>query len=103
MDRQSNVEHVVTELQHGRETQVSSPPTLRLDQWLAALIAHAGSDLMLIPGAPPCIRFEGQVRAIDGGALNGPEIEAALVPPPTPPALKQYPATHIAYCSYHFP
>jgi len=101
MDRQSNVEHVVTELQHGRETQVSSPPTLRLDQWLAALIAHAGSDLLLIPGAPPCIRFEGQVRAIDGGALNGPEIEAAVVPALTPHGLKQYREMQIADCSYH--
>src|SRR6266851_5048347 len=101
MDRQSNVEHVVTELQHGRETQVSSPPTLRLDQWLAALIAHAGSDLLLIPGAPPCIRFEGQVRAIDGGTLNGPEIEAAVVPALTPHGLKQYREMQIADCSYH--
>src|SRR5258708_36092134 len=96
MDRQSNVEHVVTELQHGRETQVSSPPTLRLDQWLAALIANAGSDLLLIPGAPPCIRFEGQIRAIDRGTLDCPEIEAPLVPALTPHRIKHHHATEIA-------
>lgn len=101
MDRQSNIEHVVTEMQRGGETKASSSPTLRLDQWLATLIAREGSDLLLIPGAPACIRFEGQVRAIEGGTLDGPEIEAAVVPALTPHGLAQYREMQIADCSYH--
>ncbi|MGZ4733152.1 MAG: type IV pilus twitching motility protein PilT [Terriglobales bacterium] len=101
MDRQSNIEHVVTEMQRGGETKASSSPTLRLDQWLATLTAREGSDLLLIPGAPACIRFEGQVRAVEGGTLDGPEIEAAVVPALTPHGLAQYREVQIADCSYH--
>jgi twitching motility protein PilT len=101
MDRQSNVEHVVTEMQRGGETEAFSSPTLRLDQWLATLTAREGSDLLLIPGAPACIRFDGQVRAIEGGTLGGPEIEAAVVPALTPHGLAQYREMQIADCSYH--
>ena len=88
-------------MQRGGETKASSPPALRLDQWLATLIAREGSDLLLIPGAPACIRFEGQVRAIEGGTLDGPEIEAAVVPALTPHGLAQYREMQIADCSYH--
>lgn len=101
MDRPSNIGHVVTEMQRGGEIKASSSPTLRLDQWLATLIAREGSDLLLIPGAPACIRFEGQVRAIEGGTLDGPEIEAAVVPALTPHGLAQYREMQIADCSYH--
>ena len=101
MDRQ--LEHRVTELRRGGEARVFSSPTLRLDQWLAMLIGQEGSDLLLIPGASPCIRFEGQVRAIDGGILEGPEIEAAVVPALTPHGLRQYQEMKIADCSYHVP
>lgn len=100
MDRQSHTERVTSDLQHGRETQVAPAPTLRLDQWLATLMAQEGSDLLLIPGAPACIRIEGQVRAIDGGTLEGPEIEAAVVPALTPHGLQQYREAQIADCSY---
>ena len=101
MERQSDIERVGTEMQRGGETIASSSPTLRLDQWLATLIAREGSDLLLIPGAPACIRFEGQVRAIEGGTLDGPEIEAAVVPALTPHGLAQYREMQIADCSYH--
>lgn len=100
MDRPSNTENVGTELPHRGEIQDSSSPTSRLDQWLATLITREGSDLLLIPGAPACIRFQGQVRAIDGGTLDGPEIEAAVVPALPPHGLQQYRETQIADCSY---
>jgi twitching motility protein PilT len=101
MDKHSNIENVVPELLHGREKQVSSSPTSRLDQWLATLMAQEGSDLLLIAGAPACIRFEGRVRAIDDATLDGPEIEAAVVPALTPHGLQQYREMRIADCSYH--
>ena len=101
MDRQSNIERTASEGRHPLETNVMPTPASRLDQWLTTLIACAGSDLLLVPGASPCIRLEGQVRAIDGGTLDGPEIESAVVPVLTPHGLLQYRESKIADCSYH--
>src|SRR5712672_2788205 len=97
MDRQSNLERVFP----SRETEGSPPPTLRLDRWLATLMMREGSDLLLIAGAPACIRFEGQVRSIDTEVLDGPDIESAVLPALTPHGLQQYREIRIADCSYH--
>jgi Tfp pilus assembly ATPase PilU len=64
--------------------------TARLDQWLQTLLEQNGSDLLLIPGAPPSIRFEGEVRGLDEQPLRGLEIEAAVLPALTPHALQLY-------------
>ena len=52
----------------------------RLDQWLTTLVAKGGSDLLLIAKAPACIRREGEVLPIETDPLEGPEIEAAVLP-----------------------
>src|SRR5579863_1446022 len=75
----------------------------RLNRWLETLIARAGSDLLLIPGAPATIRFEGGVENIDSALLDGPEIEAAVVPALTPHGLQLYQQNHIADSSYRIP
>ena len=67
------------------------------------LVERAGSDLLLIPGAPASIRFEGEVRPIDSENLDGPEIEAAVVPALTPHGLRQYREIQIADSSYRVP
>jgi twitching motility protein PilT len=72
----------------------------RLDQWLAALVEQKGSDLLLIPGAPVSIRFEGEVRAIESDPLDGAAIEAAVIPTLTPHALQLYQQTQIGDSSY---
>jgi twitching motility protein PilT len=74
--------------------------TERLDRWLAALIQQGGSDLLLIPGAPACIRFEGEVRTIEPEPLSGPEIEAAVLPALNPHGLRLYQQNHIGDSSY---
>jgi twitching motility protein PilT len=74
--------------------------TARLNGWLARLVARTGSDLLLIPGAPACIRFEGQVQNIDSAPLGGPEIEGAVLPALTPHALQLYRENQIADSSY---
>ena len=53
--------------------------TARLDRWLAGLVSRRGSDLLLVQGAPPCIRVDGEVRKISSSPLDGPEIEAAVL------------------------
>lgn len=74
--------------------------TERLDRWLATLVGEAGSDLLLVNGAPTSIRFEGEVRKIDTKPLDGEEIEAAVVPALSVYAKQLYRDRHIADCSY---
>ena len=57
-----------------------SSVTERLDRWLAMVIQRGASDLLLVSGAPPCMRVNGEVRKIEPGLLDGPEIEAAVIP-----------------------
>ncbi len=64
--------------------------THRLDNWLSALVARAGSDLLLVAGVPASIRFEGVVQPLDAEKLSGAEIEAAVLPALIPRALQQY-------------
>jgi len=74
--------------------------TKQLDAWLQTLISHAGSDLLLVGGAPPCIRTKGFVQKIGHGVLDGPEIEAAVLPALTSHALQRYRQSQIADSSY---
>jgi twitching motility protein PilT len=74
--------------------------TARVDRWLETLLADGGSDLLLIPGAPACVRFEGEVRYIDTQMLDGPEIEAAILPALNPGARQVYREAQIADSSY---
>ncbi len=80
-----------------------APEAGRLNQWLSALVSQRGSDLLLICGAPPCIRVEGNVRAIGSEALTGTEIEAAVLPALIPRALQQYREHQISDSSYRVP
>jgi twitching motility protein PilT len=95
------IESIVRELNDSRTDQLAnSSATARFDHWLTTLVARSGSDLLLIPGAPACIRFEGEVRSIESAALEGAEIETAVIPALTTHALRQYRDAHIADCSY---
>ena len=77
-----------------------SAAAARLDQWLKTLLERDGSDLLLVEGAPPCIRVQGEVRKIGPGSLDGPEIEAAVLPALSRHALRLYKETLIADSSY---
>jgi twitching motility protein PilT len=102
MDSHSDSGQRVPELRSHREMQ-TPPAVSRLDQWLTTLVERAGSDLLLIPGAPASIRLEGQVRRIDNETLDGPGIEAAMIPALTPHGLRQYREVQIADSSYLVP
>jgi twitching motility protein PilT len=80
-----------------------SPVAPRLDEWLSALVARHGSDLILVSNVPPSIRFEGSVQPIGTAMLTGPEIEKAVLPALTPNALQQYRDSQIADSSYRIP
>ena len=72
----------------------------RLNGWLSILVARGGSDLLLIAGVPPCIRFEGEVQPIESDPLTGPQIEAAVVSVLSPRAAQQYREQQISDSSY---
>ena len=99
MDSHSDIGRTAPETRHDSEIQ-TQPTMSGLDQWLTTLVGRAGSDLLLIPGAPASIRLEGEVRPIDSETLDGPEIEAAVVPALTPHGLRQYREIQIADSSY---
>jgi twitching motility protein PilT len=74
--------------------------TTRLDRWLAGLVSRRGSDLLLVEGAPPCIRVDGEVRKISSSILDGAEIEESVLPALSAHALDRFHETGITDSSY---
>jgi twitching motility protein PilT len=101
MDEAPEIDRIVNELNELREREGSEPAsTLQLDAWLKTLIARGGSDLLLVAGAPACIRTKGAVQKIDAAPLEGSEIEAAVLPALSSHALARYRQMQIADSSY---
>ena len=80
------------------ETRTDASTQLR--EWLEQLLSRRGSDLLLVPQAPPAIRIEGALEAIGERALSGDEIEAAVVPAMAAHAREEYRLSGIADSSY---
>ena len=101
MDDSTKLNRLARELNDHLEARDPDPAdTERLDRWLATLVAYSASDLLLVQGTPPCMRVEGEVRRIETANLDGPEIEASVLPALSPHALKLYRETFIADSSY---
>jgi twitching motility protein PilT len=79
----------------------SSAP--RLDQWLTVLRNRGGSDLLLLSGAPPCIKLEGKLMRIHDEVLKSDQIEAAVRAALAPHALAQYQQQQVCDSSYRIP
>jgi twitching motility protein PilT len=99
MDESTPLNRIAREMNDHLEAQETSD-TERLDHWLETLVAYAASDLLLVEGTPPCMRVDGEVRRIETGNLDGPEIEAAVLPALTQHALRLYRETFISDSSY---
>ena len=101
MDESLELNRLVRELNEGRGTDPADvAATGTLDQWLAILVEKAGSDLLLVEGAPPCIRVQGEIRKIEANTLDGAEIEAAVLPALSRHALHLYRELSITDASY---
>ncbi len=101
MKKSPELERIVRELNdRPADSHSVASDTARLDHWLGLLVDQHGSDLLLVPGAPACIRYEGEVRGIDTAPLQGPEIEAAIIPALTSHALELYRQNQITDSSY---
>ncbi|MGB2629440.1 MAG: PilT/PilU family type 4a pilus ATPase [Candidatus Acidiferrum sp.] len=101
MNDSGELGRIVRELEVRKaEESLENPSSSPLDRWLDILVHRHGSDLLLVPGAPPCILIEGEVHTVDRRVLDGPEIEAAVVPALTAHALQIYRKLHITDSSY---
>ena len=101
MENPEKLNELAKELGDGGHSQGGdSAATERLDQWLNTLVQKGGSDLLLVQGASPCVRVQGEVRKLEPASLDGPEIEAAVLPALSRHALRLYRETLIADSSY---
>jgi twitching motility protein PilT len=80
------------------ETRTDDSTHLR--EWLEQLVSRHGSDLLLVPHAPPAIRIEGALSAIGERPLSGDEIESAVLPALAAHAREEYRLSGIADSSY---
>lgn len=78
----------------------SQPAATSLRGWLESLVARGASDLLLVPGASPCVMRDGAVEPITAEVLEGPAIEAAVLPALSDHALELYREQQIADSSY---
>ena len=92
-------------LRAAREARVEavSADSGRLDAWLQQLVQRAGSDLLLVAGAPPSVRIDGRIAALGGPPLSGDEIEEAVVPALPRHARTRYREEGIADASHRVP
>jgi twitching motility protein PilT len=101
MDESGELNRLVRELNEGRGTEAADvAATAELDQWLKTLVQRGGSDLLLVDGAPACVRVQGEVRKIDATTVDGAEIESAVLPALSRHALELYREGGIADGSY---
>lgn len=101
MDSTPDLDRIARELNERPErTPGDSAATGPLNHWLETLVTRRGSDLLLVPGVPACILFEGSVRTIGTEPLDGPDIEATVVPALTSHALQVYREKQITDSSY---
>jgi twitching motility protein PilT len=101
MDESGELNRLVRELNEGRGTEAADvAATAELDQWLRTLVQKGGSDLLLVEGAPACVRVQGEVKKIDVGTVDGADIEATVLPALSRHALELYREGGIADGSY---
>jgi twitching motility protein PilT len=96
-----DLDTIVTELNAGaRRAPDADAHTARLRAWLALAAERGASDLLLVAGAPPSIRVNTLVSALDEGPLDSEEIAEAVLPALPPHARRAFRAGGIADASF---
>ncbi len=95
------IEQLIAEL----HASAGAPPsgsgdTARVERWLRILADAAGSDLLLVAGAPPSIRVSGRIKPLAEGPLDGVDVEEAVLPALPPHARRIYRQAGIADGSF---
>src|SRR5206468_5254456 len=68
----------------------SAAPSGRLMDWLDEVVRRRASDLLLVAGAAPSLRIDGDVERASDAVLDGPEIEAMVFPSMPPHAQRRF-------------
>jgi twitching motility protein PilT len=92
MPHDSDIDRLVSELNALGEASArpAADDTVKLERWLHALRDRGGSDLLLVAGAAPAVRLDGQVTGLDATPLDGADIEDAVLPALPAHAQHQY-------------
>ena len=61
-----------------------------IESWLGRVREADGSDLLLVPGAPPVVRAAGRLLRVTDDPLSGDDIESAVLPLVAPRLLERY-------------
>jgi twitching motility protein PilT len=100
-DDKDEIDQLIAELH--ASTAPATPATgdtARIERWLRILVGAGGSDLLLVPGAPPTIRVDNRVRPLADGPLDGVDVEEAVLPALPPHARRTYRQSLIADGSF---
>ena len=84
-----DLNRLIQDLNAGVRRETSGEAT-RLERWLTSLIDRSGSDLLLVAGAPPCVRVDGRLTPLSEEPLSGEEIEEAVLAALSPRARTSY-------------
>jgi len=99
-----DLDALVTELNAGApQARASGNQAPRLNAWLEEVVGRSASDLLLVPGASPSLRIDGQIVPLLEGPLSGEEIEDAVTPALAPHARRMYREAGIADGSFRSP
>ena len=99
-----DLDALVSELNAGaRRAPTDEAHTARLRAWLEDAAARGASDVLLVAGAPPSVRVNTMVSALDEGPLDSEEIADAVLPALPPHARRAFRSDGIADASFRAP
>jgi twitching motility protein PilT len=99
-----DLDALVTELNAGaRRAPDAEAHTARLRAWLAHASARGASDVLLVAGAPPSIRVNTVICALDEAPLDSEQIGDAVTPALPPHARRAFRASGVADASFREP
>jgi twitching motility protein PilT len=97
-----DLDRIVSEL-NASSSGVPDAASGALLGWLRALCERGGSDLLLVAGAPPSVRVNGEVTRLSDGPLDGTDVEEAVLTALPPHAGRTWAASGIADASLRVP
>jgi len=103
VDEVEDINQLIRQLNSERLPGAEGGSSVRLEGWLQTLVQRSGSDLLLVAGAPPCLRVDGTITPLPNAPLSGDEIEEAVLPVLSSRARTQYMQESVADLSYKVP